>query len=161
MSTRLQIGFLSVRSRYIVDKLYLRLVRDNRVTLDSDVKDKWGIPAARIDVRWRENEHAMDKDMAISAAEMLDAAGCKDVRTHNISNPPGHCAHEMGGARMSLTPEDGVLNKWNQVWSVKNLFVTDGACMASSACQNPSITYMALTARAVDYAHKQINNGTI
>jgi choline dehydrogenase-like flavoprotein len=83
---------------------------------------------------------------------MLDAAGCRDVRTHGSKNPPGHCIHEMGGARMSRTPADGVVNEWNQAWDAKNLFITDGSCMASSACQNPSITYMALTARAVAHA---------
>jgi choline dehydrogenase-like flavoprotein len=125
---------------------------DNRVTLDPAVKDKWGVPAARIDVRWRDNELAMDKDMMSSMSEMLDAAGCTDIRTHGSNNPPGHCIHEMGGARMSLTPKDGVLNKWNQAWDAKNLFITDGAAMASCACQNPSITYMALTARAAAHA---------
>lgn len=125
---------------------------DNRVTLDPTVKDRWGIPAARIDVRWRENELAMEKDMMVAMHEMLDAAGCTNIREHASSNPPGHCIHEMGGARMSRTAADGVLNGWNQSWDVKNLFVTDGACMSSSACQNPSITYMALTARAAAYA---------
>ena len=75
----------------------------NTITLDPTVKDKWGIPAARIDVRWRENERAMDKDMMTAMAEMLDAAGCTDIRTHGSNNPPGHCIHEMGGARMSRT----------------------------------------------------------
>ena len=125
---------------------------ENRVTLDPVVKDAWGIPAARIDVRWGENEKAMDEDMKVAMAEMLDAAGCTDVRQHSSNNPPGHCIHEMGGARMSKTKTEGVLNKWNQAWDVKNLFVTDGAAMASCACQNPSITYMALTARAAAYA---------
>lgn len=125
---------------------------ENRITLDPTVKDKWGIPAARIDVRFRDNERAMDKDMQTAMAEMLDAAGCTDIRTHGSSNPPGHCIHEMGGARMSLTANDGVLNRWNQAWDAKNLFITDGASMASCACQNPSITYMALTARAVSHA---------
>jgi choline dehydrogenase-like flavoprotein len=125
---------------------------NNTVTLDPAVKDKWGIPAARMDVRWRENEKAMDQDMKTAMAEMLEAAGCTNVRTHGSNNPPGHCIHEMGGARMSKTPNDGVLNRWNQAWDVKNLFITDGAGMASSACQNPSITYMALTARAVSNA---------
>ncbi|HYC50299.1 MAG TPA: GMC family oxidoreductase [Gemmatimonadaceae bacterium] len=125
---------------------------ENRVTLDPTVTDAWGIPAAHIDVRWRENELAMEKDMSVAMAEMLDAAGCTEIRQHGSSNPPGHCIHEMGGARMSRTPDEGVLNQWNQAWDVKNLFVTDGACMASSACQNPSITYMALTARAAAHA---------
>jgi choline dehydrogenase-like flavoprotein len=125
---------------------------DNRVTLDPVVKDAWGIPAARIDVRWGENEKAMDEDMKVAMAEMLDAAGCSEIRQHGSSNPPGHCIHEMGGARMSKTRHEGVLNRWNQAWDVKNLFVTDGASMASCACQNPSITYMAITARAAAYA---------
>ena len=134
---------------------------DNRVTLDPAVKDKWGIPAARIDVRWRENELAMDKDMMSACAEMLDAAGCTDVHTHGSNHPPGHCIHEMGGARMSRKPVDGVLNEWNQAWDAKNLFVTDGACMASTACQNPSITYMAITARAAAHAVEEMNRGSL
>ncbi|HEU4997080.1 MAG TPA: GMC family oxidoreductase [Gemmatimonadaceae bacterium] len=125
---------------------------ENRVTIDPNVKDKWGIPAARIEVRWTDNERAMEKDMAQSMAEMLDAAGFKDVHSYSDMSPPGHCIHEMGGARMSKTPKEGVLNRWNQSWDVKNLFVTDGSCMASTACQNPSITYMALTARAAAHA---------
>jgi choline dehydrogenase-like flavoprotein len=125
---------------------------DNRVTLDPNVKDKWGVPAARIDVRWRDNERAMQRDMITSMAEMLEAAGCTDIKLQPVDHPPGHCIHEMGGARMSATRDLGVLNAWNQAWDVHNLFVTDGACMASTACQNPSITYMALTARACDYA---------
>jgi choline dehydrogenase-like flavoprotein len=134
---------------------------DNRVTLDPVVRDRWGIPAARIDVRWRENERAMDKDMMTGAAEMLDAAGCEDVRQHGSSNPPGHCIHEMGGARMSRSAAEGVLNGWNQAWDVKNLFITDGACMASSACQNPSITYMAITARAAARAVAEMKRGNL
>ena len=134
---------------------------DNRVTLDPAVRDKWGIPAAQIDVRWRDNERAMDNDMMTGVAEMLEAAGCTNVRAHASTNPPGHCIHEMGGARMSRTPNDGVLNAWNQAWDVKNLFVTDGACMASSACQNPSITYMALTARAAAHAVGEMKKGAL
>jgi choline dehydrogenase-like flavoprotein len=125
---------------------------ENRVTIDPTVKDRWGIPAARIEVRWSDNERAMNKDMAATMAEMLDAAGCTNVQQNNGMEPPGHCIHEMGGARMSRTAKDGVLNRWNQAWDVKNLFVTDGSCMASTACQNPSITYMALTARAAAHA---------
>lgn len=130
---------------------------DNRITLDETVKDAWGIPAAHIDVRWRENEKAMDEDMQTAMAEMLDAAGCTNIRKHGSTNPPGHCIHEMGGARMSKTAVEGVLNAHNQSWDVKNLFITDGACMASNGCVNPSITYMALTARAVNYAVDAIN----
>ena len=134
---------------------------DNRITLDPEVKDKWGVPAARMDVRWRENERAMDADMMTSMAEMLDAAGCTDIRTHGSNNPPGHCIHEMGGARMSRTPDEGVVNGMNQAWDAKNLFLTDGSCMASSACQNPSITYMAITARAAANAVAALKRGEI
>ena len=91
---------------------------------------------------------------------MLDKgalAATPAIRTHGSNNPPGHCIHEMGGARMSLTPKEGVLNKWNQAWDAKNLFITDGAAMASCACQNPSITYMALTARAASLAVGKLN----
>ncbi|MBI3569306.1 MAG: GMC family oxidoreductase [Gemmatimonadetes bacterium] len=133
----------------------------NTVTLDPEVKDRWGVPAARIDVRWRDNEKAMDKDMSVAAAEMLTAAGCEDVRQHGSNNPPGHCIHEMGGARMARTAQEGVLNGWNQAWDVKNLFVTDGACMASTACQNPSITYMALTSRAAAHAVGMMKRGEL
>jgi choline dehydrogenase-like flavoprotein len=125
---------------------------ENRVTIDPVVKDKWGIPAARIEVRWSDNERAMQRDVAKTMAEMLDAAGFQNIRENHHIELPGHCIHEMGGARMSRTASAGVLNRWNQAWDVKNLFVTDGACMASSACQNPSITYMALTARAAAHA---------
>jgi choline dehydrogenase-like flavoprotein len=125
---------------------------ENRVTIDPTVKDRWGIPAARIEVRWSDNERAMQRDVAKTMAEMLDAAGFQNIRENHHIELPGHCIHEMGGARMSTTPREGVLNRWNQAWDVKNLFVTDGACMASSACQNPSITYMALTARAAAHA---------
>jgi choline dehydrogenase-like flavoprotein len=82
----------------------------------------------------------------------MEAGGFENVRENPGMNPPGHCIHEMGGARMSKTAQDGVLNRWNQAWDVKNMFITDGSCMASTACQNPSITYMALTARAAAYA---------
>lgn len=133
----------------------------NRITLDPTVKDKWGIPAAHIDVRWRDNEKAMDQHMKTAMVEMLEAAGCEDISAHGSSNPPGHCIHEMGGARMSKTPEDGVLNQWNQAWEVKNLFVTDGAAMASNGCQNPSITYMALTARAAAHAAAEMKRGAL
>lgn len=125
---------------------------DNAITLDPVTKDKWGVPAAHIDVRWRENEIAMNKDIIASAVETLEAAGAINVRANRRMQPPGHCIHEMGGARMAKSATEGVLNAHNQAWDVPNLFITDGACMASSACQNPSITYMALTARAAAYA---------
>ncbi len=124
----------------------------NAVTLDPVVKDKWGIPALRIDCRWGDNERAAMRDAAVQAAEMLEAAGVRNVRQHEANNPPGLTIHEMGTARMGKDRNTSVLNGWNQAWDVPNLFITDGACMASSANQNPSITYMALTARAADHA---------
>lgn len=125
---------------------------DNRVTLHPDKVDRWGVPVLHIDARWRDNEKAMMKDAQLAAAEMLEASGCTDVSTYDNQTPPGLTIHEMGTARMGRNRKTSVLNRWNQVWDARNVFVTDGACMASSACQNPSITYMALTARAADYA---------
>ena len=125
---------------------------DNRITLDPDQKDMYGIPAMRIDCRWGVNDVKLVKDASICAAEMLEAAGAKNIRTEDTPTQMGLCIHEMGTARMGKDPKTSVLNKWNQAHDVPNLFVTDGACMASSACQNPSITYMALTARAADHA---------
>jgi len=95
------------------------------------------------------------------AAEMLAAAGCKDITTSNIETAPGACIHEMGTARMGHDKQTSVLNKWNQLHEVPNVFVTDGACMTSSGTQNPSITYMALTARAVDYADRMVRDGVL
>lgn len=129
----------------------------NHLALDPNVKDKWGIPALRITCKWGDNERAMMRDMTTSAVEMLEAAGARDIWQNRPDVPPGLCIHEMGGARMSRTPGDGVVNRHNQVWDVPNVFVTDGACMASSACQNPSITYMAITARAAAAAVEKLN----
>ncbi|HEU4576473.1 MAG TPA: GMC family oxidoreductase [Chitinophagaceae bacterium] len=135
---------------------------DNRVTLSKDKKDKWGLPLLDIDAKWRENELAMRADMMNSAAEMLEKAGCKNISTFNDPDAnPGLCIHEMGTARMGKDPRTSVLNQYNQVWDAPNVFVTDGACMTSSANQNPSITYMALTARAVDHAVTQLKKGTL
>ena len=92
---------------------------------------------------------------------MLEAAGIQNVGTYDSMPPPGHCIHEMGTARMGRDPKTSVLNQWNQMHAAKNVFITDGSCMASSACQNPSITYMALTARAVDYAVKELKKGNV
>ena len=124
----------------------------NYVELDPETKDAWGIPALRIRGEWSDNERKLLKDMAVAAAEMLEAAGAKDIEPIAEDNAPGLTIHEMGTARMGRDPKTSVLNAWNQCHDVKNVFVTDGACMTSSACQNPSITYMALTARAAAYA---------
>jgi len=130
---------------------------DNKVTLDESRKDKWGLPVLKIDCATGENERLMRKDMASDMAETLEAAGVKNVRTFDNEYFPGGGIHEMGTARMGRSPKTSVLNKWNQVWDAPNVFVTDGSCMASTACQNPSLTYMALTARAADHAVHELN----
>jgi choline dehydrogenase-like flavoprotein len=125
---------------------------DNKVALDATRTDKWGLPVLTIDCATGENERLMRLDMMADMAETLEAAGVKEVTTFDKGYFPGAGIHEMGTARMGRSPKTSVLNKWNQVWDAPNVFVTDGACMASTACQNPSLTYMALTARAADFA---------
>jgi choline dehydrogenase-like flavoprotein len=135
---------------------------DNRLTLNPQQKDAWGLPILDIDCSFRENEKAMRKDMVASAAETLEAAGLKDINTFdNADAYPGLCIHEMGTARMGHDPKTSVLNRWNQLHDVPNVFMTDGACMTSSANQNPSVTYMALTARAADYAVRELKKGNL
>jgi choline dehydrogenase-like flavoprotein len=134
---------------------------DNYIELDKEKKDAWGIPAARISVKWRENEYAILRDMQVTASEMLEAAGAKDIGTFDEKCAPGLTIHEMGTARMGRDPNTSVLNSHNQAHDLKNLFVTDGACMTSTACVNPSLTYMALTARACDYAITQMKRGEL
>lgn len=126
---------------------------DNRVTLNKAVKDKHGLPTLTFDVSIRENEKAMRKDMASAAAEMLEAAGFKNVTPQADGDyGPGLGIHEMGTARMGRDPKTSVLNAHNQMWECRNVFITDGAAMASASCVNPSLTYMALTARAAAFA---------
>lgn len=132
---------------------------ENRVTLNEDVKDKWGLPVLHIDAQIRENELKMRKDMQEEAIAMLETAGCTEVAGYEDTYAMAEGIHEMGTARMGDDPNDSVLNKWNQVHEMNNVYVTDGACMTSAACQNPSLTYMALTARAVDHAVKTLNSG--
>ena len=133
---------------------------DNKIIINPDLKDKYGLPTISIDCEFKENEWTMRKDAQTSAAEMLESAGLKDINTfNNTKNAPGNCIHEMGTARMGRDPKTSVLNKWNQVHAAKNVFVTDGSAMTSSACQNPSLTYMALTARAADYAVRALKRG--
>lgn len=134
---------------------------ENRMFLNFDKKDKNGMPLITFDAKLRENEMKLREDGVKCAVEMLEAAGCTNIRSFNSLTAPGACIHEMGTARMGKDPKTSVLNKWNQMHAVPNVFVTDGACMTSSGTQNPSITYMALTARAVDYAHKQITEGIL
>jgi len=125
---------------------------ENRVALDGDKPDAWGIPTLRIDCAYGDNEQALLHDMAITGAEMLAAAGARDIEPFQEDNSPGLVIHEMGTARMGRDARTSVLNGWNQCWDAPNVFVTDGACMTSSACQNPSLTYMAITARAAAHA---------
>jgi len=129
---------------------------ENKVSLNEDIRDKWGLPTLSIDCSFKDNEQAMRKDMQEAAAEMLEAAGFRNVNTYDAGSYPGLGIHEMGTARMGRDPRTSVLNKWNQLHEVQNVFVTDGSCMTSSACQNPSLTYMALTARAADYAVREM-----
>lgn len=129
---------------------------DNHVKLDPDKKDKWGLPTLAIDAEFKENEMKMREQIKVDAVEMLEAAGLKNVASFDYSGGIGVGVHEMGTARMGRDPKTSVLNGNNQVHGVPNLFVTDGACMTSSSCVNPSITYMALTARAADFAVKEL-----
>jgi choline dehydrogenase-like flavoprotein len=135
--------------------------RENYVELDPEKKDAWGIPALKIHCAWGDNERALLKDMGITAAEMLAAAGARNIEIFDENSPPGFTIHEMGTARMGRDPKTSVLNAHNQAHDAANLFVTDGACMASSACVNPSLTYMALTARACNYAVEQMKRGEL
>ena len=129
---------------------------ENKMYLNEEVRDKWGQPTVTFDAEFKENEEEMRKDMRIAAAEMLESAGLKNVTTFDRKSWPGLGIHEMGTARMGKDPKTSVLNQWNQVHAVKNVFVTDGACMTSASCVNPSLTYMALTARACDYAFNEL-----
>ncbi|SIN81802.1 GMC oxidoreductase [Chitinophaga niabensis] len=129
---------------------------DNRITLDDNRKDAWGLPLVKINFEIKENEKAMRKDMQGSAVEMLEKAGFHNISGFDYDYIGGECVHEMGTVRMGLDPKTSVLNKWNQVHDVQNLFITDGSCMTSSATQNPSLTYMALTARACNYAAEEM-----
>jgi choline dehydrogenase-like flavoprotein len=134
---------------------------DNRVTLNKDKKDVYGLPTLNVDAEWKENEKIMREDMKEAAAEMLEASGFKNVNIYDSPNNIGLGIHEMGTARMGKDPKTSVLNKWNQVHDAPNVFVTDGAAMTSSACQNPSLTYMALTARAADHAVSELKKGNL
>ncbi len=133
---------------------------DNRMEL-TDKKDAWGLPIIKFHTELKENDIKMRKDIIDSAVEILEKAGLKNVNGYDGSYGVGKGIHEMGTARMGHDPKDSVLNKWNQVHQVPNLFNTDGACMTSAACQNPSLTYMALTARAANYAAEQLAKGKL
>ena len=134
---------------------------DNKISLDKTVKDKWGLPVLNIDAEIKDNEKKMQKDMEQDGVEMLEAAGVKNVHGYKGDYAMGMGIHEMGTARMGKDPKTSVLNAHNQVWDCKNVFVTDGACMTSAACVNPSLTYMALTARAADFAVSELKKGNL
>jgi choline dehydrogenase-like flavoprotein len=134
---------------------------DNRVTINKEKKDIHGLPTLNIDAGWKDNEKAMRKDMMDAAAEMFEASGFKNISTFDGADNIGLGIHEMGTARMGNDPKTSVLNKWNQVHEAPNVFVTDGAAMTSSACQNPSLTYMALTARAAGHAVEELKKGNL
>ncbi|MGB5371015.1 MAG: GMC family oxidoreductase [Flavobacteriaceae bacterium] len=134
---------------------------DNRMTLDYDKLDGWGLPTVTFDAEFKENEWNMRKDMKESAVEMLEKAGLRDVEPFDRPGALGLGIHEMGTARMGRDRKTSVLNGNNQVHDVPNVYVTDGAFMTSASCVNPSLTYMAFTARAVDHAAKELKKGTI
>jgi len=134
---------------------------DNKIYLDKEKKDKWGLPVLAMDCEIKENEKKMRKDMMEEGKAMLEAAGLKDVQTYDNGYGFGQGIHEMGTARMGRDPKTSVLNGNNQVWDALNVFVTDGSCMTSAACVNPSLTYMALTARAADYAVGELKKQNI
>jgi len=129
---------------------------ENKVTLDTDNLDKWGQPTLAIDCEFKDNEKALNRQIQEDAVEMLEKAGLKDIIGFNNEHEPGFGIHEMGTARMGRDPKTSVLNANNQVHGCENVYVTDGACMTSSSCVNPSLTYMALTARAANHAISEL-----
>ena len=134
---------------------------ENKITLDKTVKDKWGLPVLSMDAELKENEMKMRDDIKKDLVEMFEAAGVKEINTWDSGHAMGHGIHEMGTARMGHDSKTSVLNKNSQVWDALNVFVTDGASMTSSACVNPSLTYMAMTARAADYAVGEMKKGNL
>lgn len=134
---------------------------ENKISLDKTVKDKWGLPVLSMDMEIKDNEQKMRKDMTEEMKEILEKIGVKDVNTYDGGYNFGMGIHEMGTARMGRDPKSSVLNGNNQVWDALNVFVTDGAAMTSAGCVNPSLTYMALTARAVDFAVSELKKGNL
>jgi choline dehydrogenase-like flavoprotein len=134
---------------------------ENKVTINKDAKDAWGIPTVHIDCTHGDNERAMMKDAIESLQEMATEAGFEITSVNPNMSPPGLCIHEVGTARMGNDPKTSVLNKFNQSWDVKNLFVTDGACFVSQGCQNPTLTMMAITVRACDYIVDEFKRGNL
>lgn len=134
---------------------------DNKIFLSKEKKDKWGLPVLEMDVEMKENEQKMRKEMVDDAVEMLSNTGLKDIKPFDFGYAVGMGIHEMGTARMGRDKKSSVLNGNNQVWDAPNVFVTDGACMTSASCVNPSLTYMAMTARAADFAVKELKKNNL
>lgn len=134
---------------------------ENKVTIDPNKVDAWGIPALHVECKHGDNERAMAKDALEAIQEMGEAAGFQRLYANSTPAPPGFCIHEVGTARMGADPKKSVLNKWNQTWDVKNVFVTDGAAFVSQGCQNPTLTMMAITARACDYIASELKRGEL
>ena len=133
---------------------------ESTLSLDTEKTDQYGIPQLRINLDYDDNDEKMIADYVEQFTEMFEAAGFTNIKAHDIPNKaPGLDIHEMGGVRMGNDPKTSLLNKWNQLHACKNVYVTDGACMTSTATQNPSLTYMALTARACDHAIKESKKG--
>jgi choline dehydrogenase-like flavoprotein len=133
----------------------------NHVRLSKDQKDQWGIPLLITSVGYDDNDEKSFKDFLNVTAEMLDKAGVKNINQHDSKQAPGLDIHEMGGCRMGKDPKTSMLNAWNQFHNCKNVFVTDGASMASTSTQNPSLTFMALTARAANHAVEELKKGNL
>jgi choline dehydrogenase-like flavoprotein len=133
----------------------------NHVRLSTDQKDAWGIPQLVTSVGYDENDEKSLKDFLARGAEMLEVAGCKNINQNDSKQAPGLDIHEMGGVRMGKDPKTSMLNGWNQLHACKNVFVTDGSSMHSTGCQNPSLTFMALTARAANYAVEELKKGNL
>jgi choline dehydrogenase-like flavoprotein len=133
----------------------------NYVALDSDKKDAWGIPLLKIAVDYDENDAKMKADYIEQMTEMFTTAGFTNIQANTAGQAPGLDIHEMGGVRMGRDPKTSLLNKWNQLHHCKNVFVTDGACMTSTSTQNPSLTYMAFSARAVDFAVNEMKKNNL
>jgi choline dehydrogenase-like flavoprotein len=134
---------------------------ENHVTLDPEVKDAWDIPVLHIDTGWSDNERRMVEDMADTAAEMLEAMGAVEIERRADLQPLGGAIHEVGTARMGDDPKQSVVNRWQQAHDVRNLFVMDGSVYPSTACQNPTITIMALASRACDYLVEELRASRI
>ncbi|MCO5949548.1 GMC oxidoreductase [Mucilaginibacter flavidus] len=133
----------------------------NHVSLDAKLKDDWGVPLLNVSVDYDDNDEKMKKDFIEQLTEMFTSAGFKNIHPSTDHRAPGLDIHEMGGARMGKDPKTSILNEWNQVHACKNVFVTDGACMTSTSCQNPSLTYMAITARAANHAVDELKKGNL